>query len=366
MSLVPFTTPVRIARPEDAPELSAAQTQFNELVATLEARRVGLVQWQKAQQHCLQQAAQVLAPLQRETTHQQMQWVTGLAGQLTEPAGDASWSRNERRLLERMVCELAKPLIAQTGDAHIKALYNQYSSVDYDDEVQADAAQFKALLSDVYGLNMVHAKGGTRADLLDHARQQMALEQDRAARRKDRRKERLQARELPPEQQAKEAAQKQRAAQTQQTIREVYRKLASALHPDREPDDQQRVRKTELMARVNQAYANKELLQLLSLQLELAHIDAEQLTALSHQRLMHYNQLLRDQLVEIDREIAHMASAVRHQLQVAPAVVLTAESAMACMEELIEAARFKLDEVRIGLAGLHDAPGLKRWLKARH
>ena len=48
-----------------------------------------------------------------------------------------------------------------------------------------------------------------------------------------------------------------------QSIREVYRKLAGALHPDRESDPQERERKTALMQRVNQAYAKNNLLQLL-------------------------------------------------------------------------------------------------------
>jgi curved DNA-binding protein CbpA len=37
-------------------------------------------------------------------------------------------------------------------------------------------------------------------------------------------------------------------------VREVFRKLASELHPDRETDPAEHARKTELMQRVNQAY----------------------------------------------------------------------------------------------------------------
>lgn len=366
MSLVPFTAPVRIATPADAPSLSAAQTQFNELVATLEARRNSLAQWQLAQQHCLQKTVQVLEPLQRNLLVQQKLWVLGLAEQLASPEHAQAWTRAERRLLERAICELAKPLVVKTGDAALKALYNQYSSVDFDEEAQAEAAHFKTLLSDVYGLNMAQAKGETREDLLDHARQQVALEQDRAARRKDRRKDRLQAaRDADPVQQAKDAAQKQRSDQTQQTIREVYRKLASALHPDREPDEAQRQRKTELMARVNQAYDKKELLQLLSLQLELAHLDAGQLNALSQERLQHYNKLLRDQLTDIDREIAQMVSSLRNQLQWTQTVPLTVDMALPLIEKQIVAAQTELYEANLGLTSLANAQELRRWLKAR-
>ena len=50
------------------------------------------------------------------------------------------------------------------------------------------------------------------------------------------------------------------------SLREIYRRLASRLHPDREPDPDERARKTGLMQRVNEAYAAGDLLALLDLQ----------------------------------------------------------------------------------------------------
>jgi hypothetical protein len=50
------------------------------------------------------------------------------------------------------------------------------------------------------------------------------------------------------------------------SLREVFRRLASRLHPDREPDPAERVRKTALMQQVNETYAAGDLLALLELQ----------------------------------------------------------------------------------------------------
>lgn len=50
---------------------------------------------------------------------------------------------------------------------------------------------------------------------------------------------------------ARDAQREAEEKQMSQSIREVYRKLASALHPDREPDPVERQRKTELMQRAN-------------------------------------------------------------------------------------------------------------------
>ncbi len=43
------------------------------------------------------------------------------------------------------------------------------------------------------------------------------------------------------------------ARQASLSVREIFRKLASALHPDREADAAERERKTVLMKRVSQA-----------------------------------------------------------------------------------------------------------------
>ncbi|WP_262471530.1 J domain-containing protein, partial [Clostridioides difficile] len=85
-----------------------------------------------------------------------------------------------------------------------------------------------------------------------------------------------------------EAREQEEQAQISLSIREVYRKLASALHPDRETDPQERDRKTRLMQRVNEAYDKNNLLQLLELQLELDHIDQRSINHISEARLTHY------------------------------------------------------------------------------
>ena len=90
------------------------------------------------------------------------------------------------------------------------------------------------------------------------------------------------------------------------SIREVYRKLASALHPDREIDPSERDRKAGLMQRVNIAYASRSLLDLLEIQLELEHIDQAALDNISEDRLKRWNTILKDQLSELEMELAEV------------------------------------------------------------
>jgi hypothetical protein len=97
-------------------------------------------------------------------------------------------------------------------------------------------------------------------------------------------------------------------------LREVYRKLASALHPDRETDADARECKTQMMQRVNQAYAANDLLTLLGLQLEIEQIDAAHLASATPQRVAHYNQILREQLTELEHELQHCTMQFRSLL----------------------------------------------------
>lgn len=99
------------------------------------------------------------------------------------------------------------------------------------------------------------------------------------------------------------APQTRRARGASAAVRDIYRRLASALHPDREPDERERLRKTALMQQANQAYADTDLLTLLGLQLKLDQLDEAALQALARERLMQFNDLLTEQCRQLRREL---------------------------------------------------------------
>jgi curved DNA-binding protein CbpA len=84
-----------------------------------------------------------------------------------------------------------------------------------------------------------------------------------------------------------------------QALRDIYRKLASAVHPDRESDAARREEKNELMQRINQAYAANDLLSLFEIQIEIDQLAPDQLGHLGTERLRHYNRLLAEQLEQL-------------------------------------------------------------------
>lgn len=95
-------------------------------------------------------------------------------------------------------------------------------------------------------------------------------------------------------------------------IRTIYTTLAKELHPDLEKDEQERLRKTEMMKRVTVAYENNDLFELLRLQLEY-QIQHERIESLVEEQLSRYNQLLQTQINELEsakREIIGWGSPI--------------------------------------------------------
>jgi curved DNA-binding protein CbpA len=162
---------------------------------------------------------------------------------------------------------------------------------------------------------------------------------------------------------AKEAKQQAEEQQTSQSIRELYRKLASALHPDREPDPQERERKTALMQRINQAYDKKNLLLLLELQLELEHIDQTAINNITSNRLKHYNKILKKQLDELEQEIFHTENMFMMQFNLPPFERLSPNTIMRTLAEGIVDIQQEIRGLQDELLLFQEIKKVKAWLK---
>lgn len=335
---------------------SPEQAAFHAQVAALEAERARLQAWQQFSALHLRRVTQELNPLLAQVRQQQTACLHGL----DHACQQFELSQGERRLAQRQLCQLASELLVHDDSAAIKALYNQYSGADYDAE-QAEAAEaLRERMVKDYGIDMSQARGDTPEEMLEHARDRVLHAQARTARKRNERRERQQT----PRQQAQAGAQRERAAQTQASIREVYRKLASALHPDRETDATLREHKTALMARVNQAYDRKDLLLLLELQLELVHIDAPGLNRLPAERLRAYHQLLQSQLAQVQRETAALVQQFRLRYRLAPLVAVQPAEVALLLDAQISQVRQALTGLLADAQALQDPARFKAWVRA--
>ena len=115
-------------------------------------------------------------------------------------------------------------------------------------------------------------------------------------------------------QQAREQAKLKRQQEKQakasilvnQSLKTVYLKIASIIHPDREPDESKKVEKTELLQRANEAYEQEDLFFLLKLQLEVEQSKHGSNKALTTEQVKFYQQALEAQSQALKKQIQEL------------------------------------------------------------
>jgi hypothetical protein len=355
---------ISIATGQNQSPLSKGQKTFNTLIKQIEQRRARLSAWEAAIPPYRQKYAGELVPLVEALEALQAK----MAYSLDRAIGLKGITKTERNKIAHLITSLARELLEGRDDAELKALFNKHSRTDYDDEEAASLKDAQSALEEMLGVELGDdVDMNSPEDLLKrveaHVQERQAqYEADRQAQ-----EERLARRKKSAKQLTREAQKHAEEAQISQSIREVYRKLASALHPDREPDPVERDRKTVLMQRTNLAYGNNDLLQLLELQLELEHIDQAALNSLSESRLKHFNKILKDQLGELEQEIQNIEGGFKAQFHIPPYFDLPPSALISMLTSDITSVQLAIRGLKIDLIEIEDAKKFKAWLKAlRH
>lgn len=354
------TTLVSIAAARRNAPLSKGQKAFNRLVKQIEAGRARLAAWNAVEQGFQKQYREEWLPLERVFQDLREQMV-----HLLDRACDQKGlTKTERQTIAHAITGMAGALLAQRDDDALKAIYNRHSASDYDSEVAADLEQVKATLAETLGINLdENVTLRSPEDLMRQVQAHMEQQQARHAAAQQAAESRRARRKPSAKQLAAQARIEAEQAQLSQSVREVYRKLASALHPDRESDLREKVRKTALMQRVNQAYGKNDILQLLALQLELEHIDQNAINHLDEDRLKQYTRILKDQLVELNREMLHVEDSFKHQYERDPFLDIHPDTVMRELAEDIARIREDILELEADLSAFKQVGGLKAWLK---
>jgi hypothetical protein len=297
------------------------QQRFRKLVANIERKREELRQWQAYQQRYNQRVATEFEPVRSELLRQQRQMAVLIDELLSQQGQSRRLNRVERAKLRDMLMSLLDAVLSQGDDEALAVLREKHTRHSAKEDQRLEMELTESLLTDVLGLEVDENHGASSVEeLLDHAhrkaqqRARFHRVDDRAAsegipsgdeHESGRRAKRSDAED------AARAKREQAAKEVNQSLRDVFRKLVSALHPDREPDPTERARKNQLMQRVNRAYEANDLLTLLGLQLEIEQIDATHLSSTSAERLAHYNQILREQLARLEAELESIVEPYR-------------------------------------------------------
>jgi hypothetical protein len=359
--LKPQTKAISISTAQGQSTLSKGQKSFNTLIKKIEAKRIELAAWQEAIPFYQKKHSLELAPLIEIAQELHVEIVYSL----DRVCGQKGLTKPERDKLGNVIAALAGDLAAERDDDELKSLYNKYSGSDFDAE---EAYRMKLLMESMTGVDLGDDLNmSSPEEMMQRMREKLQEQQAKNAAEREAAsapEAGQSTRKKTAKQLAKEARELAEEQEISQSIREVYRKLVSALHPDREPDLQERERKTALMQRVNQAYDKKNLLLLLELQLELEHIDQAAINDISESRLKHFTKVLKEQLGELEQEILQTDDLFRMQFNLDPYERLNPATIMRQLDYQIADMALTIRDLKNDLLMFEDIKKLKVWIKS--
>ena len=304
-----------------APPSPEAQ-RFADLTAEVERRRAALAHWQAHRAAFEQAYARSVAPLWRELEAARRQAAQALERQLDAPG----WNRAEQAALRDLLGERMAALRDDAGD-----------------EIDAGFA----------GLLERHA------DAAEPDFDEADLERRREQREADA-MERRQARQARRAADARVAADPG-AERAGQSLRDVFRRLASALHPDREIDPARRSAKTALMQQANRAHGDGDLGALLELQGRVGAVAGAGASP-DPQRLVHYNRLLAEQAEQLAAQIDRLEAEFRREIGLPPGRGLNPARLVGYAKQDARHLREVLAAVRAEARQFDDGEALREWL----
>jgi hypothetical protein len=353
--------------------LSPEQRKYKQLAAKIEKAKLELLAWQEQVAWFAQQHHERMQPLLAELATCQLRFVKRLEVLLAGSGRTAA----ERETMRRAVCDQAALLVgceylSDAQNAELQALHDLHADVKWDDAIaNAEAesmAEAKAVFEAASGLDLGDEAFESHEALLERIHQMMNAQaegqtpQEASPSYFGAQQER-ESRKPTAKQRRKKIEAERDVQEASQSLREVFRKLASALHPDRASDDGDRARRTAMMQRVNQAYAQQDLLGLFALQLEIEQIDPAHLNSASSERMRHYNRVLSSQLQELQAEIEAREEVFCMQFGVEPWLRVKPKLLPALLNQQVKDLQIAVEQAQFDLRQLDVPANVKRLLK---
>lgn len=146
-------------------------------------------------------------------------------------------------------------------------------------------------------------------------------------------------------------------------MRSIYRQLASALHPDREPDPVERERKSALMSQANAAYERGDLTALLQLQLQAEQVDEAHIAQMADDKLAALSLLLKDQVKTLEGELGDAEMRLSVELGIPVGARMKEALLTRLLQEEQEELAHVVSQMQDDLVRVRDDAQLKLWLR---
>lgn len=313
---------------------------FQRLTGQLQALQAHVAAWQPAADAARARHATELLPLHRKLVAAQRALVVWLDAHLQAPPPGERLAPADHAELAGLLGTLAHAVLAAGDDAEVSAVLQRHGLPAPARDAASDAAGDHGPAGDADGGGVPGPSGPTPAWDPDQRRAERARQRHAKALR-----------------------------QAAPSVQAVYRRLAAALHPDREPDPAERERKTAWMARANQARDAQDLLTLLQLQHRLAADGRPPAGGAEPDRARHFIRVLGEQVAPLEAELAVLQQPTAWALRQPPGLLAWPPALAAqAVDQQLNQLRQALRAVRTHAELLRDArtrPAVLRALQAQ-
>ena len=269
--------------PESIAILSPQHTKLNKLIEQIEQQKQALELWRNAKYEIRSYSQKALMPAYRElyaTLYAQMQTLWSSLSSYDLNKSDTVVVEEKIQVLARLL--QGSQMLTQKQIDEVEKLYVYYQQVieyAHKKTKKKNVDSFDKSESDLFEPDPAYEDWNN-----DHYQQ--VREQAKLKRQQEKQ---VQAEKL-----------------VNQSLKTVYLKIASVIHPDREPDPSKKVKKTELLQRANEAYEQEDLFFLLRLQIEVEQSKQGSHKGLGTEHIKFYQQALEAQSQSLKQQIQEL------------------------------------------------------------
>ena len=334
--------------------LSKTQKRFNQLVQRLNGQRDEIARWKTYRDAHQRRIAGEWRPLIERYRSRRVAMVMLLDAALDGPG----LGKRQFDKVRDILLGILQDLLVEWEEPDLVRLYDKHAHSTFEDAKDEQLEVMRIAASEAFGVDLDEVDGvESPEDLTAWMDEQLEARKRRAA--PGHRSQRPQNTRAA----AADAHRAKAAEEGTQSLREVFRGLASRLHPDRESEAAERARKTELMKEVNQAYKAGDLLRLLELQLAVEQINLGDLSALADERLRRYVSVLERQSRQLDNELLALIEPFASAVEGLRPRTLTPEGVDVALNVDIGELRATLRRLERDLERFRDIRELKRSLE---
>lgn len=342
--------------------LTKSQKEFNRLTKRIETLGQEITVFREAADHLQRRVQAEYIPLVRQFQAQQAELV-----KVFDRAYDhKDFKKGEKKKLADLILNLAYELV-EAGFDDLKPIYDKYDTDGFDatstDADQLQAELLKSMAGQMFGIDLDDVDATSPEEIKAHLQQKIEEREAAEAERKRLADERRAKKPKSEKQQEREARKQLEEKNITQATRKLYMDLVKAFHPDREPDESEKERKTEIMHRVTAAYETGDLLALLRLQLEFERIDQTHLETLADEQLLYYNKILRQQVKELEGELYNMQSQLAAMIGQPSFYSRSPITLELSLTQDIKSIKNEIKTLKKDLKAFADNDVLKEWLK---